>query len=204
IDVLKIFAIDEAFAQRIRQTYLANSYISQFISLLSYSFSYSSNNPNALFSTTLFKVNVESAGNMLRAAAPSLKLQQVNGVYQFFGLPFAQYAKGDVNYAVLFRPSRYYSIAARIFAGLGYPYGNSNALPFEKRYYEGGANGVRAWHARDLGPGSYKEERLSFPNQTGDLKLEGNIEYRSWLFWKFESALFLDVGNIWSITPADK
>lgn len=204
IDVLKIFAIDEAFAQRIRQTYLANSYISQFISLLSYSFSYSSNNANALFSTTLFKVNVESAGNMLRAAAPSLKLQQVNGVYQFFGLPFAQYAKGDVNYAVLFRPSRYYSLAARIFAGLGYPYGNSNALPFEKRYYEGGANGVRAWHARDLGPGSYKEERLSFPNQTGDLKLEGNIEYRSWLFWKFESALFLDVGNIWSITPEDK
>ncbi len=204
VDILKIFAIDEAFAQRIRQTYLANSYISQFISLLSYSFSYSSNTPNALFSTTLFKVNVEAAGNVLRAATPALKLKQTDGVYKLFGLPFAQYAKGDINYAVLFRPSRYNSVAARIFAGLGYPYGNSNALPFEKRYYEGGANGVRAWHARDLGPGSYKEERLSFPNQTGDLKLEGNIEFRSWLFWKFEAALFFDVGNIWAITKADE
>lgn len=204
IDVVKIFAIDAAFAERIRQTYLANSYISQFISLLSYSFSYASNTPNARFSTTLFKLNLESAGNVLRYSSQWLKRPQTNGIYSVFDLPFAQYIKGDVNYSVLFRTNRYVSLASRIFVGLGYPYGNSQALPFEKRYYEGGANGVRAWHARDLGPGSYQEQQFSFPNQTGDLKLEFNLEYRTWLFWKFETALFLDMGNIWAIKRADE
>ena len=204
IDILKIFAIDQAFAQRIRQTYLANSYISQLITLMAYSFSYSSPNSNKLFSTTLLKLNVETAGNLLQTVSPIFRFQKTDGVYQLFALPFAQYAKGDVNYAVLLRPNRHNSFAARLFAGIGYPYGNSNALPFEKRYYEGGANGVRAWLARDLGPGSYKEERFTFPNQTGDLKLEANLEYRTWLFWKFEAALFVDVGNIWDVSKADE
>ena len=204
VDVVKIFAIDPAFAQRIQQTYLANSYISQFISLLSYSFSYASNNSTERFSTTLLKLNLEAAGNLLRYSSQWLGRPQTNNVYSVFELPFAQYAKGDINYAVLFRANRYVSVASRVFLGLGYPYGNSQALPFEKRYYEGGANGVRAWHARDLGPGSYQEQQFSFPNQTGDLKMELNLEYRSWLFWKLESALFLDMGNIWVVKSADE
>ena len=204
VDVVKIFAIDPAFAQRIRQTYLANSYISQLIALLSYSFSYANSTTNSRFSTTLFKVNLETAGNLLRYSSKWLKRPTTDGVYSLFDLPFAQYVRGDVNYSVLFRTNRYVSVASRIFVGVGYPYGNSQALPFEKRYYEGGANGVRAWHARDLGPGSYQEKQFTFPNQTGDLKLEFNLEYRTWLFWKFETALFLDMGNIWAIKRADE
>jgi len=204
VDVVKIFAIDPAFAKRIQQTYLANSYISQFIALLSYSFSYASNTSNTRFSTTLFKLNLETAGNVLRSTSKWFERPKVNGVYTVFDLPFAQYVKGDINYAVLFRTNRYVSVASRIFVGIGYPYGNSQALPFEKRYYEGGANGVRAWHARDLGPGSYQEQHFTFPNQTGDLKMEFNLEYRSWLFWKLETALFLDMGNIWAIKRADE
>lgn len=204
VDFIKIFAIDPVFSERIRQTYLANSYISQIIPLTSYSFSYASADKRAIFSTTLLRCNIEFAGNGLNLLGRPLKFQKKDGVYQIFGLPFAQYVKGEINYSVLYRPNRYHSLANRVFLGIGYPYGNSRALPFEKRFYEGGANGVRAWHARDLGPGSYKDTHFAFPNQTGDLKFELNFEYRSWFFWKFESALFLDMGNIWAIHQADE
>ena len=87
---------------------------------------------------------------------------------------------------------------------MGYPFGNSEALPFEKRYFTGGANGIRAWQVRDLGPGSYSGESLSpFPNQTGDIKFEANVEYRFKLFWVLEGALFTDIGNIWTLQPEE-
>ena len=85
--------------------------------------------------------------------------------------------------------------------GLAYPYGNSNVLPFEKRYFSGGANSVRGWSVRSLGPGSYKESdgRINFINQTGDMKIDFNLEYRTHLFWKFGGAAFIDAGNIWTL-----
>ncbi|MGP1362281.1 MAG: translocation and assembly module lipoprotein TamL [Bacteroides sp.] len=204
IDIVKIFAIAPDFAERIRQSYLANSYISQLITLINYTFSYSDSSPNSRFATTLLRLNLETAGNMLFSASKSLKRPLINDTYQILELPFAQYIRGDINYSILFRTSKYSAWAGRVFVGIGYPYGNSKALPFEKRYFGGGANGVRAWHARDLGPGSYQDKKLSFPNQTGDVKLECNIEYRTWLFWKFDGALFIDAGNIWTIKSADE
>ena len=85
--------------------------------------------------------------------------------------------------------------------GIAYPYGNSNVLPFEKRYFSGGANSVRGWTVRSLGPGKYKEKdgRINFINQTGDMKLDLNAEYRTKLFWKFSGALFVDAGNVWTL-----
>jgi len=87
----------------------------------------------------------------------------------------------------------------RLFAGLGYPYGNMKVLPFEKRYYCGGANSIRAWQVRSLGPGSFGNPGTRYANQTGDIKLEANLEYRFKLFWMMEGALFVDAGNIWDI-----
>ena len=85
--------------------------------------------------------------------------------------------------------------------GLAVPYGNSKTIPFEKRYFAGGANGMRGWTVRGLGPGSYKgsDKNIDFINQSGDLKLDWNIELRSHLFWKLHSALFVDAGNIWTL-----
>ena len=85
--------------------------------------------------------------------------------------------------------------------GIAYPNGNSQVLPFEKRYFSGGANSVRGWSVRSLGPGSYKDKdgKINFITQTGDMKLDVNLEYRSYLFWKFNWALFVDAGNIWTI-----
>jgi len=86
----------------------------------------------------------------------------------------------------------------RGFIGAGIPYGNSKAIPFEKQYFGGGANGIRAWQVRSLGPGSYVPDDTGFLNQTADIKLEANVEYRFKLFWILEGALFFDAGNIWS------
>jgi outer membrane protein assembly factor BamA len=73
-------------------------------------------------------------------------------------------------------------------------------LPFEKRYYSGGANSVRAWQVRELGPGSYIPTSAStFFNQSGDIKLDLNLEYRTHFFWKLEAAAFIDAGNVWTI-----
>ena len=85
------------------------------------------------------------------------------------------------------------------FFGIGIPYGNSKAIPFEKQYFSGGSNGIRAWQVRTLGPGSYNPtDTVSFLNQTADIKLEANAEYRFKLFWILEGAVFLDAGNIWT------
>jgi outer membrane protein assembly factor BamA len=92
-------------------------------------------------------------------------------------------------------------IVFHIGLGIAYPYGNSKVLPFEKRYFSGGANSVRGWSVRSLGPGRYKDKdgRINFITQTGDLKLDLNLEYRTHLFWKFDGALFVDAGNIWTL-----
>jgi outer membrane protein assembly factor BamA len=90
------------------------------------------------------------------------------------------------------------SLVCRGFIGAGIPYGNSKAIPFEKQYYGGGANGIRAWQVRTLGPGSYVPDYTKFLNQTADIKLEANLEYRFKLFWILNGALFVDAGNIWS------
>ena len=80
-------------------------------------------------------------------------------------------------------------------------YGNSKILPFEKRYFSGGANSVRGWSVRGLGPGRFagKNGTIDFINQTGDMKLDLNVEYRARLFWKLMGALFIDAGNIWTL-----
>jgi len=87
--------------------------------------------------------------------------------------------------------------------GVGIPYGNFDVLPFEKKYFTGGANGIRAWQVRALGPGSYKAPANSYPNQSSDIKLEANVEYRFKLTNFMEGALFLDAGNIWAINEKD-
>ncbi|PIF05586.1 MAG: outer membrane protein assembly factor, partial [Draconibacterium sp.] len=97
----------------------------------------------------------------------------------------------------------YNSFVMRAFAGVGIPYGNFDVLPFEKQYFTGGANGIRAWPVRALGPGTYKASAGDYPNMTSDIKMEANAEYRFHLTGFLEGALFLDVGNIWSISSKD-
>lgn len=119
-----------------------------------------------------------------------------------FGIPYSQYVRGELTMGRTFRfgYEDNQAFATRFLFGGGYAYGNSNALPFEKQFYSGGANSMRGWQARSLGPGRYQMDEYFFiPSQTGDLKLEANLEYRFPMFWKIEGALFVDAGNIWGL-----
>ncbi len=152
-----------------------------------------------------FRFNTETAGNILAAINHGAGRPKTDGHYRVLGTEFAQYIRADIDlryYRMLYGDN---SVVYRFFAGAGLPYGNSTALPFEKKYFAGGANSIRAWQVRSLGPGSFHEPAdRSFPNRTADIKLEANIEYRFELFWLIEGALFLDAGNIWAIDDNDR
>ena len=148
------------------------------------------------------KAKAETAGNLLDLAANIFGFHQNNdGQYTFLDLAFAQYAKADIDLTRNIRLAYNNELVLHFGLGVAYPYGNSTILPFEKRYFSGGANSVRGWSVRSLGPGTYvgRDGRIDFINQTGDMKLDMNIEYRAKLFWKFGGALFVDAGNIWTL-----
>jgi outer membrane protein assembly factor BamA len=151
--------------------------------------------------SNVLRTSLETAGNLLHGiSSMSHASKNSDGQYTLFNIAYAQYIKGDIDYTHLFVFDSHNQLALHGRLGLAYPYGNSTVLPFEKRYFSGGANSVRGWSVRGLGPGSYKgtDGRIDFINQTGDIKLDLNAELRSWLFWKIYGALFLDAGNIWT------
>lgn len=153
-----------------------------------------------------FRVKVELAGNVLNALGGLFRFKENNqGRRTLFNIAYAQYAKFDFDYTHIFHFDTNNSLALHADLGVAYPYGNSNVLPFEKRYFSGGANSVRGWSVRELGPGKFRgaDGRIDFINQTGDVKLDLNAEYRTHLFWKFDAAAFVDAGNIWTIRSYD-
>lgn len=147
------------------------------------------------------RASAETAGNILYAISSLDGQHRHDGVFDVFGIAFSQYAKAEVDYAMTRVLGSRHSLAFHAGAGIGVPYGNSRVLPFEKRFYAGGANGVRGWGVRTLGPGAFdaRNSVTSFINQCGDIRLDLNFEYRAKLFWVLEGVLFVDAGNIWTI-----
>ena len=185
---------------------LAYNYENLLITKLGYSFTYNSLGTST--TTTYGKNaivihgNLETSGNVLNAWSHLTKAATNNfDQYKFCGIAFAQYIKGDFDFSKSIRIDNRNSMAFRFGFGLAYPYGNSKVLPFEKRYFSGGANSVRGWSVRSLGPGTYNSDDrgINFINQSGDIKLDASIEYRTFLFWKINGAVFVDAGNIWTI-----
>ncbi|KEZ93231.1 hypothetical protein IL45_14020 [Nonlabens ulvanivorans] len=178
-------------------TFLQNSFEQQFISGLTYSFTY-----NELIDErkkALFYVNstVDIAGNSISL----LSKENEEGKNEFLGLEYAQYAKADVDFRFHYLLNKDSRIATRFFAGYGLPYGNSDVLPFSKQYFSGGAYSVRAFRTRSLGPGVYSPEDdddRSFFDQSGNVRLEANVEYRFPIYSYFKGALFVDAGNVWT------
>ena len=153
-----------------------------------------------------FKANAETAGNLLHAATSLFGARKNNnGQHTLFNIAYAQYAKFDFDYVRTLHFNSTNELALHAAVGLACPYGNSNVLPFEKRYFAGGANSVRGWSVRGLGPGKFKGSNgaIDFINQTGDMKLDLNAEYRTALFWKLMGAVFVDAGNIWTLRAYD-
>lgn len=188
---------------------LRYSYEDHFIMRLGYSF-YKTNRriPTAAVnsfamqpSITSVRASVETAGNILEGISALFSHKSDEGVYKVFGIQFAQYVKGSIDYTYTLNLNSRHALAFRAGGGIAYPYGNSSMVPFEKRFYAGGANGVRGWSVRTLGPGSYDSQNsvIDFINQCGDISLILSSEYRAKLFWVLEGALFVDAGNIWTI-----
>ena len=148
------------------------------------------------------RANIEASGNILNGLSKAFRFKQnAIGQYTLFNIAYAQYAKFDIDYTHLFLFDSRNTLAAHAEFGIAWPYGNSSVLPFEKRYFSGGANTVRGWGVRELGPGKYRgtDGRIDFINHTGDVKLTLNLEYRTYLFWKLNGAAFIDAGNIWTL-----
>lgn len=196
---VNLVSIDSAFQARIESSsYLAYSYRDVMILGGSYSYIFSNQKIQKSRDYWFIRINAEAAGNLPALAARITGLDKKNDSYNILGQPFAQYVRGDIDLRYNVIVNDVSSIVYRGFIGAGIPYGNSKAIPFEKQYFGGGANGIRAWQVRSLGPGSYKPDDNGFLNQTADIKIEANAEYRFKLFWILEGALFLDAGNIWS------
>lgn len=198
-------ADDSAFVSKIENLFIKSSYTDHTISAWNYSYTYNTQNIQKRSQYDFVRATAETAGNLLyglnklfdRNAFVSNTLSGKK--YNFLGTPFAQYLKTDLEYRKGLLIDKYNMVAFRGFGGIVVPYGNSDQVPFERKYFTGGANGIRAWPIRTLGPGSYKADPNVFPNQTGDIKLEANAEYRFAMISEFEGAFFLDMGNIWSI-----
>ena len=183
---------------------LRESYKDQLIARTAYSFLYTNtglrNQPKNPFR---IRAGIDLAGILPRLAT-ALGGSKTNstGYEEIFGINYAEYVKTDFDFAQTYPLDDKNSLAIHFGLGVAVPYGNSIVLPFEKRYFAGGANSVRGWSTRTLGPGAYQRNdtmRADFVNQTGDIKLDLSAEYRHKLTELFEVAAFVDAGNIWTI-----
>jgi outer membrane protein assembly factor BamA len=148
------------------------------------------------------RYNVETAGNMMYALNNLLgTVKNVDGSFRFFGIRYSQYIKTEFNitrHQIFDKSNRF---VYHLGVGLGIPYGNADVIPYEKRFFSGGANSIRGWSESTLGPGKYQriDDKRRDYNQVGDIKLDMSMEYRAKMFWVVEGAAFLDAGNIWTI-----
>lgn len=187
------------FWDQIKDTYLQYSYQDHLIGGLSYSIVYNEQQVGLRKNFMYASFNFSEGGNLFDLVAHSFLEKKDEGYYEVLGIRYAQFVKGDIDLRYHQYLDQANSVAYRMFIGVGIPYGNLNVLPFEERYFSGGANSIRAWPVRGLGPGSSSSDSLSFYNQVGDIKLEFNIEYRFKMIGALEGALFLDVGNVYNL-----
>jgi len=213
INYVNLYEFNDEFIKSIKDLYIKSSFTDHLVSGLNYSWTYNTQNLNRRENYKLFKISCESVGNLLSAYSTLInkgKTQSQDTVshamvsyYEILNTRFAQFVKADLEYRYGQVIDKYNSVVGRAFVGLGLPYGNLDVLPFEKKYFSGGANSIRAWQVRSLGPGNYVAPAGVYPNQSSDIKLEANLEYRFKFIQMIEGALFLDAGNIWAIKNKD-
>ncbi|WP_437371187.1 BamA/TamA family outer membrane protein [Maribacter litoralis] len=173
--------------------YLSQSFEQRFIAGLLYSFTYDEVSNLSKEKPIYFSTNFDLAGNALSLFS--------GGSNTIFGSEYAQYAKVDADLRLYLRWKKERTLVSRIYAGWGIPYGNSSTLPFVKQFYSGGPYSVRAFDIRSIGPGSFypdtEDDSTDYYDQSGNLKLEANVEYRFPLFSYLKGAFFVDAGNVW-------
>ena len=201
LNIVNVYNLSRLFYESLTDPFLRNRYENHFVLGLSTSVIYTDRQPNKRLNSVYLRWNVETAGNTVSLFD---RMFSSGDGYRIFGNTYAQFAKTDLNISYYQYFNDYVMLACRAFGGIGRGYGNSIAMPFEEVYFSGGAYSLRGWQARTLGPGAAPmDSTFSIPNQVGDMKLEGNLEFRYKIFRALEGALFLEGGNIWSLNPAD-
>ncbi len=199
LNIVKLFNMNPLFYESLMDPFLKNSYRNHF-DLGSGGTIYYTTDASAIPTKTFFYVRwtTDIAGNLISLFNSTLS-RDTSGARTIWNTPYSQYLRTDLTVGYTWRIDKNNSLASRFNLGAGHAFGNSKVLPFEKMFYAGGANSLRGWQARSVGPGAAPmDTTFSIPNQTGDIKIEINAEYRFNMFWNFEGALFADAGNIWS------
>ena len=204
---VRLFDLDASFERTLsRNPFMRYAYQDHLDAGLGADFYYNSSEDIVPQGSYIFRrFSFDLSGNAISLFNDFLPVTS-DGTRTIGGAPYSQYVRGEIS---LGGTRRYgfenrQAVAVRLLGGIGYAYGNSNALPFEKQFYAGGASSMRGWQARALGPGAEAASTyFSIPSQTGDFKLEANLEYRFGIVWKFEGALFADVGNVWTLSGDD-
>lgn len=175
-----------------KNPFLNRSFEQQFIAGLNYTFTYNELVDENKKRPFFFSTSLDMAGNTLSLFD--------GGKNTVLGLKYAQYAKVDVDFRYYLKWGKEQALVSRFYAGWGIPYGNSSTLPFVKQFFSGGPYSVRAFQIRSLGPGTFSSDgdrTSSFFDQSGNLRLEGNLEYRFPIISYLKGALFVDAGNVW-------
>ena len=205
VSTVKLYEVDETFLDRLlTYPYLWDTFEDQINAGVG-AMLYHTTNSDVVPKTAYHyeRLSLEASGNVISLFNPILPTYEgIMKQHLLFGLPYKQYVRAELNLGRVFRFGwgDMQSLALHMVAGVGLAYGNSVSLPFEKQFYCGGANGMRGWQARTLGPGfAPLSDYFKIPSQTGDLKFEADIEYRFPSFWKLEWAVFAEAGNVWTL-----
>ena len=207
-NIVRLFSVSESFAERlVSDLFLLNAYSDHFDMGMGGMLYYTTDpTPSPKRTYTYGRLSFDLAGNVLSLFNSAMPTNQI-GQHTIWQIPYAQYVRGELQLGqtIRFGGGDNQAVAFRFLVGAGYGYGNSTTVPFEKQFYAGGANSMRGWQARALGPGRVQPwtEYFLIPSQTGDFKLEANVEYRFPIVWKLEGALFADAGNVWNLRLAD-
>jgi outer membrane protein assembly factor BamA len=200
---------DEYLTSKVYDLYIRNSFINHLSTSTRYTFTYNEQDIKKLENFPFLKLNLESSGNILRGINRAVNSIDTNifkpdelGRYKLAGIPYSQYLRADIDYRYYFNSNEINKVVVRIAGGIGLPLINFPSLPYERRFFSGGSNGIRAWRSRTLGPGSSVTDSVQKGfDQFGDGQLEGNLEYRFKLFKMLHGAVFVDAGNNWLRKP---
>ena len=201
LSVVKIFP-DQVFTDslsHVTDKRLKNQYTNHLVAGLKYTFSYNGQEINNVKDFFYVRSNFETSGNLIYGISDLFKVPKASiGYYTLFNIQYAQFVRPDLDVRFFHFFTQSSSLVTRFYAGIGVPYGNSTSLPFEKAFFAGGANDMRGWKMGTLGPGHYHNDSINNAfDQTGDMQLQLNIEYRFPVYKYFRSAVFTDIGNVW-------
>ncbi len=202
INIVNLPVYSDSFLESLTNPFVREAYKNHFEAGLGFDLQYSSD-PSINPANSYFKADFQFdiAGNLISAFNPLMPVDS-SGFRTIWNSPYSQFVRGELSlvYTWKFGRDNKQALAVRGLGGIGYAYGNSAKMPFERLFWAGGSNSLRGWTARSVGPGSSRMDRtFSIPNQTGDMRLEANIEYRFPLFSIFRGAVFADWGNVWNL-----